>query len=597
MKLGGSLLQKGILLVVAPLTFQLAVLGGLSYLQAQAEEVASRAEHAAAINETMNLLVRGLLDNLPTWEWNSDRAIAPDYNSLKEDLLAYLKRLKVLMKDRPDHVAVVQEVEQGAHEALDMMESHRKNPSQDSDKQVDKANKARFKLVKAHLTEVISDKLLPLASEERRILRESPALQAQNRERVRQLLLVAAFVNIVLAVILVFFYNRDTVRRLSTIFDNSLKLASRKPLSPVLEGFDEIARLDQIFHEMADSLAEAAHKEAIVIENAQDLICSLDARGTFITVNPAAKQLIGYSPEDLIGSKISNLIPPAEKEHVQANLKLIMHGEPLARFETRMMGKDAKVVDTLWSARWSSQEDSIFCVIHDITERKQVERLRQEVVQMVSHDLRSPLTTIRGILEIVSSGRVGELTERGKEMIQTADRSSMQMLALVRDLLEIEKMEAGQLELNKKEVSLSEIFNQSVEAVSIMGHKRHVAVKAVDTSITVLADGDRLVQILVNLLTNAVKFSPPNSTVTLSARSINGFVEINVADQGRGIPAHLMSTIFDRFKQVRESDSKAEGGSGLGLAICKALVELHGGGISVSSEEGKGSVFTVRIPC
>lgn len=238
----------------------------------------------------------------------------------------------------------------------------------------------------------------------------------------------------------------------------------------------------------------------------------------------------------------------------------------------------------------------MFCVMHDVTERKQAERLRQEVVQMVSHDLRTPLTTIRGILEIVASGQVGELTQKGKNMIQMADHSSMLMLALARDLLEIEKVEAGMLELNKTQLPVSNVFKQSVDAVNIIAQQRKVNIVVKSTDASVFADSDRLVQILVNLITNAVKFSPANSDIIVSALSTEEFVEISVADQGRGIPPQLISSIFERFKQVRESDSKTEGGSGLGLAICKALVELHGGNISVTSEEGKGSVFSFRIP-
>lgn len=596
MKLGSSLLQKGLFLVFVPLTFQLAVLGGLAYLQAQAEEVAARAEHAAKIDEAVNHLIKGLLDNLPIWEWSSDDSLSPTYWAVKSDLLANLKHLKVLIKDHPGQLATVDEVEEYAHEALQIMETHKAASVGAVDSQGDKEKKHRFRFLKQSLSDLVSNKLLPFASEERQIIRKSPELQAQNRANVRALLLAAVVFNILLAVTLVVFYNRDTVRRLSIIFDNSMLLASRKPLHPPVEGSDEIARLDTIFHAMAESLAEAAHKESLVIENAQDLICSFDAKGSFITINPAAKKLLDYLPEELIGRRISSIIIEEERDAVQVNLKLLMNGKSLAPFETRLLRKDGKTTDTLWSAHWSPVENQMFCVIHDVTERKQAERLRQEVVQMVSHDLRTPLTTIQGILEIVSSGKVGELTERGKKMILMAHHSSVLMLSLARDLLEIEKMEAGMLELSKTEVKVSDVFKKSIDAIGLIGQQRKVSIYATPTDATVLADSERLVQILVNLLTNAIKFSPPDSTVTLSTETNEQFVEIRVSDQGRGIPPSMMTTIFERFKQVRESDSKVQGGTGLGLAICKALVELHGGDISVVSQEGAGSTFAFRIP-
>lgn len=594
MKLGNSLLQKGLFLVLVPLIFQLAVLGGLIYLLNEAEEVATRAAHAAKIDENLNHLIKGMLENMPTWEWKSEETLPPNFDVTKDDLLACLTRLKDLIKDHPDKVAAVEEVEKSAHEALHLMDL-KKESTVDDESPEDKGRRKRFRKLKKHLSETLKN-LLPFATEERRIVRESPALQAQNRERVRLLLTVAVIFNIVLALTLVIFYNRDIVRRLAKIFDNSVRLASRQPLSPPAEGTDEIARLDQIFHAMAESMAESARKESLVIENAQDVICSLDAKGSFITVNPAAQPVLGYTPDDLIGSRISNIILGADQEEAQTNLKLLMNGETLPPFEIRVVRKGGKNVDMLLSAHWSAKESSMFCVMHDVTERKQAERLRQEVVQMVSHDLRTPLTTIRGILEIVASGKVGNLTEKGKNMIQMADHSSMLMLALARDLLEIEKVEAGMLELNKSQLPVNDVFKQSADAVNIIAQQRKVEIVIETTDAKVFADRDRMVQILVNLLTNAVKFSPPNSKITLSAQKSEDFVEISVTDQGRGIPSNLISSIFERFKQVRESDSKTDGGSGLGLAICKGLVELHGGDISATSEEGKGSVFSFRIP-
>ncbi len=595
MKLGNSLLQKGLFLVFVPLSFQLIVLGGITYLEAEAEEVAMRAEHAAKIDANINYLTKALLDNMPTWEWNSDDTLPSNYEAVRDDVLACLKRLKVLSEGDADMVGAITEVEILAHEALDLMETHKETENYTIESKDQKGRKRRFKGIKKQLQDILANRLLPFANAERRIMRESPQLQAQNRKHIRTLLFGAVAFNIVLAIVLVVFYNRDIVRRLSTIFDNSLRLASRKPLLPPTKGTDEIARLDQIFHTMADSLAEAARKEILVIENAQDMICSLDAKGTFITANPATETLLGYTPEELIGNKISNIIHEADQPFTQNNLKVLMDGESIPPFETRMVRKNKKVADTLMSAQWSATESSMFCVMHDVTERKQAERLRQEVVQMVSHDLRTPLTTIRGTLEIVASGKVGDLTEKGKNMIQMAEHSSQLLVALARDLLEIEKLEAGMLELNKMETSIENVFKQAVDSVAIIAQKRKVNVETSGDGV-MFADGNRVVQILVNLITNAIKFSPPDSTVTVCSRVKDNFVEISVSDTGRGIPEAMLSSIFERFKQVRESDSKNESGSGLGLAICKALVELHGGEISVTSLEGKGSTFTFSIP-
>jgi signal transduction histidine kinase len=170
------------------------------------------------------------------------------------------------------------------------------------------------------------------------------------------------------------------------------------------------------------------------------------------------------------------------------------------------------------------------------------------------------------------------------------------MTTLINDLLDMDRLEAGMLVLNKSNISLSTSFDQAIHSVKPIADKRDVEIVVVPSDVTVLADPDRVIQVLVNLLSNAVKFSAQGGKVTLSALGTTSGVEISVADEGRGIPPNMLDSIFDRFRQVRASDAQESRGTGLGLAICKALVELHGGTILVRSEIGKGSVFTFTLP-
>lgn len=157
-------------------------------------------------------------------------------------------------------------------------------------------------------------------------------------------------------------------------------------------------------------------------------------------------------------------------------------------------------------------------------------------------------------------------------------------------------MEAGMLELNRMRVPINSLIEQSIATVQPIAVERKVNLVGDSNPSEIFVDGDRIIQVLVNLIGNAIKFSPPNSTVKIQVKTDNQSTEFSVIDEGRGIPDSSLSHIFERFKQLQESDSKKEGGSGLGLAICKALVELHGGDISVSSAIGKGSNFSFRIP-
>jgi signal transduction histidine kinase len=167
---------------------------------------------------------------------------------------------------------------------------------------------------------------------------------------------------------------------------------------------------------------------------------------------------------------------------------------------------------------------------------------------------------------------------------------------MIRDLLDVERARSGKLLIFPEEISLATLIERSLDAVRIQaeGMSINLVSDVVETSLTV--DGDRLSQVLINLLTNAIKFSPARSSIHITSRVLNNWIELRVTDQGRGIaPAH-QKQIFDRFQQVKASDLGYKGGTGLGLAICKAIVEQHGGSIGVDSTEGQGSSFWFRVP-
>jgi len=220
------------------------------------------------------------------------------------------------------------------------------------------------------------------------------------------------------------------------------------------------------------------------------------------------------------------------------------------------------------------------------------------VVAMITHDLRTPLSTIRNFLEMLGSAMYGELTEKGEKMLALADRSSARMLSLINDLLDVEKIKAGMMELSIADTQLASVLEHCAQSVASLAEAGGIKIEVSSENIIVRADEDRLSRVVTNLLSNAIKFSPSGSTITLAARlgTDGQFAEVMVKDEGRGIPQEMIGTIFDRFTQVMESDSRSKGGSGLGLAICKALVELHGGTISAASQNGEGTTFTFTVP-
>jgi signal transduction histidine kinase len=230
--------------------------------------------------------------------------------------------------------------------------------------------------------------------------------------------------------------------------------------------------------------------------------------------------------------------------------------------------------------------------------RAAVEKLKQEFLGMVTHDLRTPLTSVRAALTILGTGAYGQLNENGQETLEDADANVVRLINLINDLLDIDKLESGKFQLDIDEIALASVVQRSISAVEGYARQQQVEiVSAVDDTGLIYADGDRLVQVLVNLLSNAVKFSRAGQVVTLRAHPISeNEYQFAVIDEGRGVPPEVKDKIFRRFEQATIEDSKVLGGSGLGLAICKAIVEEHKGTIGVDSVVGKGSTFWFRIP-
>lgn len=228
--------------------------------------------------------------------------------------------------------------------------------------------------------------------------------------------------------------------------------------------------------------------------------------------------------------------------------------------------------------------------------RAQIERLKQEFVQMVSHDLRAPVTSLQMFHSILAKGDFGQLDEDGKKHLAAAQENTERMFTLVSDLLEMEKLESGTVTIERRAIDVDSVLDAAVSAVQGAAKKRGVEVDIIGhDNPTIYADRERLIQVAANLIVNAIKFSPENGSVLLSVKEMPAQVEIRVSDQGAGIPQELLGEIFERFKQSGSKEQQSKG-AGLGLAIARSLVELHEGRIGVESTVGEGSTFWFRIP-
>jgi len=593
-----KLSHKGLLIVAIPLVFQIGFLGVLNVLLKQSEmevDRQMRSKQIISLSDSVNKSFFEACLSMQGYSVTKSPLFLERYNTTIQQWPDELRRLKWAIGNNMLQQGTANEVESIIRTAQKSLDAERTTIDSASSDDAQFATRHMNKEIRS-LADRLQERLQALTVSERRIDNEASAGSERARHILQGWLIIGVTFNVLLAAGAAAIFFRAISNRLSVLHDNSVRLSQNQQLHPQLAGEDEIADVDQAFHSMAAALTEASHKQESLIENARDVICSLDEKLTFLAVSHAALDIFGYEPDDLVGGNLMNLITDDDASAVLNNFKAVRAGGLENPFEIRIIHKSGSLVDVLLSAHWSASEGTIFCVAHDITERKGAERLRKEIVQMVTHDLRTPLTTVQHFHEMLAQGLFGPLDLRGQKTLEAAGQGTRRMLRLINDLLDIEKMEAGSLDLNQSLVELSFVFEQSVHSVLPAANAKGVRIECRPTTLTVYCDGERLIQVMVNLLSNAIKFTPPGARVVISAQQTQAGMQISVADEGRGIPASMLDTIFDRFKQVQVSDGRGRSGFGLGLAICKALVELHGGAISVESQEGMGATFTFRLP-
>ncbi|PWT94528.1 MAG: hypothetical protein C5B53_12910 [Candidatus Melainabacteria bacterium] len=236
-------------------------------------------------------------------------------------------------------------------------------------------------------------------------------------------------------------------------------------------------------------------------------------------------------------------------------------------------------------------------VFHGMAESlDEAARLKQEFVAMITHDLRTPLTSVRGSLSLLLTNTYGMVSDGAVKELKSAESNVTRVIGLINELLDVEKMEAGKMEMDFDMVPAAYILENSLDAVRGFADALGIRLQIPSSDIHLYADGDRLTQVMTNLLSNAVKFSPRGSLVTVIVEKVPNYVQFKVIDQGPGIPRAHRSNLFERYKQVKGTRVSGQRGTGLGLNICKLIVEQHGGMIGFESEEGRGSTFWFRIP-
>jgi PAS domain S-box-containing protein len=353
-----------------------------------------------------------------------------------------------------------------------------------------------------------------------------------------------------------------------------------------------------------DQLRERETRMRTLFENVIDGIITTDETGIIESFNHAAEQLFGYSSEEALGQNVSILTPVEHHDRHDGYIKHYLNGH-----ESRIIGTGREVegrrkdgslfpVEVAVTEMWVG-EKRLFCsIMRDITERKKIDRMKNEFVSTVSHELRTPLTSIRGSLGLLVGGAAGQLPVQAQSLLEIASNNTERLLLLINDILDIEKIESGEMAFKFKSVPVGTFLKEALKANDAYASQHNVRLElhSTCTSHKVYADADRLMQVMNNLLSNAIKFSREGSTVDVTETMVEDRIRISVTDHGPGIPEAFQGKVFDKFTQSDSSDTRSIGGTGLGLNITKAIVEKHGGYIDFVTQENIGTTFFFELP-
>lgn len=369
-------------------------------------------------------------------------------------------------------------------------------------------------------------------------------------------------------------------------------------------------------YEAEEALHLATRQRELILESVDDGIYGIDLDGRLTFINEAGARALGYSPEQLTGRDVHEIIHHSHADGTPYSkstspiLRALRRSEPIRMRDEVFWRQDGNAIPVEYSANPLLEEGQISGMVvafQDVSERRRLERMKDEFISTVSHELRTPLTSMRASLGLIASGSLDKRPEKQRQMIEMAIGNSERLIRLVNDILDFDSVQKGRLPLHRQPIEAVDMLRRAADVAHNAATQARITFKVNAPSAVVFADESRVLQVLNELVANAIKFSPHDTIIRLSAQpapstdpaaSASGLGEVCfiVEDQGRGIAADKLERIFDRFQQGDASDSRDLGGTGLGLALCRSIVEQHGGRIWAESSPGQGSRFLFTLP-
>ena len=364
-------------------------------------------------------------------------------------------------------------------------------------------------------------------------------------------------------------------------------------------------------HEAEQALLMATRQRELILQSVGDGIYGIDLEGRLSFINEAGAVALGYTPEQLTGRDLHKVILHSHADGTPYSratdpiLQAMRRSESIRMHDEVFWRNDGTAFPVEYSANPLFEDGVISGMVvafQDISDRRRLERMKDEFISTVSHELRTPLTSLRASLGLISSGTLDKRPEKQRQMVDMAIGNSDRLIRLVNDILDFEKVQKGKLSFDPQPLATIDLMRRAADVAYAAATLVNITVRIDGPNAKVMADEERVLQVLNELLTNAIRFSPSDTTIRLSAHSRGGGdpaspeVCFTVEDQGQGIAEEKLERIFDRFQQGDASDSRALGGTGLGLALCRSIVEQQGGRIWAESALGCGSRFHFTLP-
>jgi len=396
---------------------------------------------------------------------------------------------------------------------------------------------------------------------------------------------------------------QEAIKKISDVFSRELEKKINLNAQELSKKYETIIKGEKQNEEIAWKkykrvLSDKEKTEAVIRSIAEGLVV-VDAQGKVIMMNPAAERLLGVSKKDKVGKallenlkeeQLISLVKGAEDKE-EREIELISQ-----RDETKKVLRASSAV----IENENGQTIGMVSVLSDITKQKELDQLKNSFVANVSHELRTPLVAIDKSLSLILNKTTGEISPTQEEFLSIAQRNLKRLNLLINDLLDLSKLEAGKMEFKLQLSSIEKIIDECIEGLNTWIKTKSLVLekKIQGTLPEVNVDSNRIIQVLNNLIGNAIKFTPNNGNITVEANfeSKKGEIEICVQDTGAGIPKENLPKIFDKFFQASERTPTDISGTGIGLSIAKEIVELHGGRIWAESEKGQGAKFVFTLP-